>query len=172
MREFTTAVASAAVAEDADVAEPITTRIDGQMITFRGANAGQVSMALAVAQAGTLVDGIGTIINLFFNLIQDNPKLGVSGKPVYNLETGKPVWDVGSAAVVASHFKHRLFDMTDPFGPEQVSEVMTALLEEWTGKAQRSASASSPTRQETGSTSTAPTPESTSSAFGLTASST
>jgi hypothetical protein len=127
-------------------------------------------MALATGQAGNLADSIAVTVNLFFNLLQDNPQTGATGNPKYNMDTGEPVWDVGSKDRVATHFRHRLFDPDDEFGPEVIAEVLTGLVEEWSGKAQQSAESSSPTPPRTGSPSTPPIQDSTYSAFGQTGS--
>jgi hypothetical protein len=172
MREFSTAVRPAAESSDAETIKPVTIKIDGYTVTFRGANSGQISMALAAGHAGTMTESIAVVINLFFALLHDNPQTGATGNPKYNMDTGQPVWDVGSGARSASHFRHRLFDSNDEFGPEVISEVVRGLIEEWTGNPTQSPTGSTPGQGKTGSTSTAPTPPSTSSAFGPIASAT
>lgn len=146
MREFTTA--AAAVENDGDTfGKDVTIKIDGREVRFLPATEGQLAMVLST-DSMPVMQKISVAVNFFFGLIRDGRD--------------------------SDYFKARLFDRKDPFGAEQISEIVTALIEEWTGNPTQSSSDSTGSQDSTGDSSTesAPQVESTPSAFGLTASAT
>lgn len=146
MREFSTA--AAAVETDGDTfGKDVTIKIDGREVRFLPATEGQLAMVLST-DAMPVMQKISVAINFFFGLIRDGRD--------------------------ADYFKSRLFDRADPFGAESISEIVTALIEEWTGNPTQSSSDSTPSQDDIGAVSTpsAPLQVSTPSAFGLTGSAT
>jgi hypothetical protein len=63
----------------------------------------------------------------------------------------------------ADALAQRLLDRRDPFGVEEVTEIMSAMLEEWSGRPTKPSSGSSPSPRTTGRKSTQRTPKSLSS---------
>jgi len=70
----------------------------------------------------------------------------------------------------ADALAHRLLDRTDPFGIEMVTEIMEAMMEEWSGRPTKRSSGSSQSPRTTGRKSTPRTPRSISSDSPSTAS--
>ena len=146
MREFSTA--AAAVETDGDTfGKDVTIKIDGREVRFLPATEGQLAMVLST-DAMPVMQKISVAVNFFFGLIRD----------------GRDV----------DYFKSRLFDRKDPFGAEAISEIVSALIEEWTGNPTQASSDSTESQDDTGESSTESVrqPESTPSAFGLTGSAT
>lgn len=146
MREFTTA-AEAVETEGETFGKDVTFVVDGREVRFLPATEGQIAMVLASnMQSGP--SKVSVFINFFFGLMRD----------------GRDI----------DHFKMRLFDRADRFGAEQITEIVLALIEEWTGNPTGLSSDSTGSQDSTGvpSTPSAPQPVSTPSAFGLTDSAT
>lgn len=143
MKEFTTAVEATTADPSTGEVQPLTTKIDGEQVWFTTASVGQVSMAIAAGYAGSQSESIATLINLFFGLIT-NPPTPHDGRSVQ----GRP------AQAVKAHFRHRLFDQTDDFGPTVIAQVIHWLVEEWSADPTQPSSDSTPTRDSTGELST------------------
>lgn len=70
----------------------------------------------------------------------------------------------------SAYMRRRLLDRRDPFGLEQVSEILKALMEEWTGRPTQEPQGSSQRQGSSGPSSTRRTSRRTSSASGSIAS--
>ena len=128
MREFVT---SAQNADDAVLGgETIHLKIDGREISFNAPDANQlVLMTAAIESSANTGVLAAAMTNAFFGLIE-NPQ-------------------------DSAHLRARLFDARDPFGLDTMAEVLSSLMEEWSGKATQSSSDSSSPPQAHGSTSRA-----------------
>ena len=140
MKEFTTA-AKAVIDEGDTFGHEITTKVDGYEVTFMPCTEGQMAMLLGT-DGVPIHEKIATAINFFFGVLKD--------------------------ARDVDHFKQRLWDRSDPFGPGDVSEIVQELIEEWSGNPTQSSSDSTGSQPSTGASSTGSTPDgaSTRSAFG------
>jgi len=69
-----------------------------------------------------------------------------------------------------AYIRERLLDRTDPFGLEEVEEIMSWMIEEWSGRPTESPSVSTRSQRSGGRKSTRPTTKSTSSPSVQTAS--
>lgn len=103
MREFITAI-EADDGDDESFGFPIESTVDGYEVTFQPPTSGQVAMLFALSGA-RFVEQAGTFINFFFSILPDDPS--------------------------RNHFKARLFDQTDKFGPGTISRIVKSLMEEW-----------------------------------------
>lgn len=140
MKEFTTALRE--VTEPAD--EPMEFSVDGQALVCYQPSDGQLAMLMAsVGRHISKTQQVAGIIN-FFVEVMDEPS------HIYLTE--------------------RLLDRTDPFGLEEVTEIMSWMIEEWTGRPTQSLSVSTPSRTNGGRKSTRRTSRSTSSDSDLTGS--
>jgi hypothetical protein len=146
MREFTTAAEAVETTGDT-FGKEVTIKIDGREVRFLPATEGQLAMVIG-SDAVPLMQKISTAINFFFGLVRDGRD--------------------------ADYFKQRLFDRADPFGAEQITAIVEALIEEWTGNPTQSSSDSTGSQDDTGAPSTpsAPQPGSTLSPSDLTGSAT
>jgi hypothetical protein len=126
MREFVTAAKGA---DEAPEAGPqIAFKIDGREITFNPPDTNHlVLLTAAIEASGTSASLAATMINAFFAMIEDYED--------------------------SSWMRSRLFDPHDAFGLDTISDVMAALMEEWSGKDTSSSSDSSTSPPTTGSTS-------------------
>lgn len=131
MKEFTTAVAnrpSKDTGEDA-VTHPVTVKIDDREVTFRGATSSELFMLMAaISDTGTLSESIATSINVLYQLMEEDDRR----------------W-----------LKRRLFDPTDPMGPDDIAEYIGYLIEEWSARPTESPGDSSSSPSRTGQNSTA-----------------
>lgn len=128
MREFSTAVTAHDDSEDV-VTSPVTFKIDGREVTFRGATSSEVFMLMAaVSDTSSLGESIATSINVLYELMEDNDRR----------------W-----------LKRRLFDRSDPMNPEQIAEYIHGLVEEWSARPTESPSDSLESSPPSGSGSTA-----------------
>lgn len=127
MREFTTA--AKAVIDDGDTfGHEITTKVDDYEVTFMPCTEGQLAMLLGT-DGVPINEKIATAINFFFGVLKD--------------------------ARSVDHFKQRLWDRSDPFGPSEVSEIVQDLIEEWSANPTQSSSDSTGSPPSTGASSTA-----------------
>lgn len=130
MREFTTAVGR--VEGHQLPGKPITFRHDGREVTFNRPTETQIALlATAVGGYGGDMAGTTTIIAMFFEMAEDQ---------------------------TARYFRGRLFDRTDPFdlvGDGGLLDILTSLMEEWTGNPTQSPPASTSAQRPTGGRSTA-----------------
>jgi hypothetical protein len=127
MREFITS------AQNGDVeptGEEQTIKIDGREVTFRSPNPSQIVLIVAAIESSAQsVSLAAAMINAFFSIIK-NP-------------------------ADASHLRGRLFDSEDAFDMVNIAEIMSALMEEWSGKATPPSSEQSSSQPPTGRTSRA-----------------
>lgn len=122
MREFSTAVkrAQREAAED-QPEEAIEFKVDGETLRAFPPSEGQFAMIASVmTDYARTSDQIAATINFVFGLLDDDSRV---------------------------HLKRRLFDREDPFGTDEVMEIMDYLIEEWSGR---------PTERPSGSTSSPP----------------
>jgi hypothetical protein len=125
MREFVT---SAEKADAPEAGEPIPIKIDGREIVFNAPDTNQLILLTAAIEASESSGVLAaTLINSFFAMIENDED--------------------------QSHLRARLFNSKDHFGLDTITEVMSSLMEEWSGKATPSSSDSSTSPPRTGSTS-------------------
>jgi hypothetical protein len=138
IKSFVTAAKSAENRAALNEALPIEVEIDDRKITFFPPDDGQ--FAIALAGTGDLVDNAtmaSTQINFFFSLIHDEKD--------------------------HAHLRRRLFDWRDPFGVENVADVIEYLMEEWSARPTKQPSDFLPSQSSAGKKSTAVRHRSTSS---------
>lgn len=79
--------------------------VDGRTVKFYAPTSGQLGVAMATAAGyGTNMDRGAASINFFFSLMDEEDQ---------------------------NHFKGRLFDRNDPFDIDEISEITTFLMEDW-----------------------------------------
>lgn len=129
MKAFTTAAKAAAHERDLPIGPPVKFDFDGRTCTANAPTAPQLAVFLAAfsdtAQAQVSVTDS---INFFHSRFERED---------------------------AAYFKRRLLDPEDPFEFDEVVEIITFLLEEWSGRPTTSPSDSAPSRTATGKSSTA-----------------
>jgi hypothetical protein len=133
MREFVTAVKELEKGEEPD--KGYSFKVDGKELKFFKPTESQ--FAIYVAQTGrhsSIPDKIAGVIDFFIN-VMDRPS--------------------------HEHLVARLMDREDPFGLDQVEEIIQWMIEEWSGNPTEQSSDSTPSRQSTGDSSTEPVPAST-----------
>jgi hypothetical protein len=110
-------------------------------------SSGQIAMLMATTQARHLPEAekVAGIINFFVEILDEE-----------------------SHSLIVS----RLLNHRDPFGLDDVEEIIWWMMEEWSGNPTGSSSASTPSQTTAGPTSTPPTPTPTSSGSPFTASAT
>jgi hypothetical protein len=124
IKAFTTA----AKADGDEFGEPITFPVDGHDTTFNPPTSGQISVALiGASDMATSVEAAAATINFFFSLLDDE--------------------DV-------THYKRRLFDREDPFGPETIGELIEMLMEEWSARPTKQPTDYAPSQRSGGQRST------------------
>ena len=131
MKEFTTAVQE--VEEDFDD-EPKGTVFGLDGIECRAFRPKDGQLAVLMASTGrhsTQNEQVAGIINFFASVLDDDSQ---------------------------TYVINRLLDRKDPFGIEQVQDIMEWLVAEWSGRPTRSSSASSQSQRTDGQKSTPPTP--------------
>lgn len=140
MREFVTAVDAAT--EDRDEGTPM--RIDGTELRYYKPTDGQLAVFMAAnGRHARGEDRVAAAIDFFVNVFDKDDQ---------------------------TYVVNRLLDRDDPFGLEQVEEILVAMIEEWTGRPFQSLSGSTPLPKNGGPKSTRRTRKSTSSASPTTAS--
>lgn len=96
--------------------------IDGQKIPAYRPSDGQLAVLMAsIGTGASEIDGVAGPMNFFGSLLDDEGR---------------------------KYFTDRLLDRKDPFGPEDLTKIMEALIEEWGGR---------PTQPSSGSTPSLPT---------------
>lgn len=129
MREFTTAINADQPGEDDEsFGFPIESKVDDYLVTFQPPSSGQIAMLFAISGA-RFIEQAGTFINFFFSILPD--------------ENAK------------NHFRARLFDSEDPFGPTAISHIVRGLMEEWSANPTESEPTSSDSPPPVGARSTA-----------------
>jgi hypothetical protein len=136
VKEFNVAVAELeAEQQGEDGKEPEGTKhfsIDGNECTAYKPGDGQLAVLMAATgRHSSQQEQVAGIINFFASVLDDE----------------------SNAYVVA-----RLLNRKDPFGLEQVQEIMEWLIAEWSGRPTKSSPASTPSQQTTGQRSTDDTP--------------
>lgn len=135
MREFVTAVNEAY--ED-DVEEGQTLVLDGRDLTYYKPAEGQYMVFMAsTSRHSPQNEQIAAVVNFFVELFDKDSQ-------VYLVE--------------------RLLDRDDPFGIDQINEILDALAEEWSGRPTHPSTGSAPSQKTGGRKSTPPTRKLTSSA--------
>lgn len=150
-KEFNTAARKALASTDAELPQPVTVTVDSREVTFQPATEGQIALILAALSdtSGTL-NGIATVINFFFSLL-DPTKLEV--------QDGED--DSGLADAMSKldsdirYFKLRLLDGNDPFDGGDVIDIVSYLIEEWTAHPTKQPSDFMPSHKNGGRKSTA-----------------
>lgn len=141
MLEFTTDLKAKTEEQEAVEADVIEFKVDGQILRAYPPTASQI--AVAVAGTGKRVPferKIQTVVDFFVRILDDED---------------------------AAYVTERLLDRSDPFGLEQIEQIMKGLMEEWSARPTQPSSDSSATPPTTGSSSTEATPQSTSSTSAL-----
>lgn len=134
MKEFLTAAKEAV--EGAD--EVLEVPIDGVIYKAYQPTDGQYAFVMATTgKHASTQDQIAGQVNFFLSLFEQED---------------------------ADALARRLLDREDPFGLEEVTEIFTAMMEEWTGRPTQSSSGSSGSQRTTGRKSTPRTQKSISSA--------
>jgi hypothetical protein len=126
MLEFVTAARQHPESAIAD-AEPITFTVDGEEFTAHPPTPGQLALIMAAQTSRSMTERIAAIID-FMDCLLD--------------ESGQ------------ERFRDRLMDRDDPFDVEQVQEVISGLMEEWTARPTQRSSDSSSSQASTGRSST------------------
>lgn len=127
MREFTTAITTAAKSGEGETFHSVTSKIDGREVTFLPPTESQLAMIFSTDALAT-TGRVSVLVNFFFSIIED-------------------LRDV-------DHFKGRMFSRSDPFGAEVISEIVMSLVEEWTGNPTQPSLDSTPSQNGTGERST------------------
>lgn len=130
MREFTTQAQEAAAREN-DFGEDITIKYDGREIEILAAGEGALAMLLA-SDGAPLTSKIAASINFFFSILKNSTD--------------------------EDYFKQRMFDRDDPFGGNEVAELVQGIIEEWTADPTQSSSDSTGSLDRTGESSTESAP--------------
>jgi hypothetical protein len=132
MKEFTTAVQHAEQ-EDAGTKYDLEFGIDGVMCRARRPKDGQLAVLMATTgRHSSMNERIAGIINFF---------IAVLDEPSHTYVVG------------------RLLDSEDEFGLEQVEQVMSWMVEEWSGRPTEAPSVSTQSPPSTGRSSTENTPQ-------------
>jgi alkanesulfonate monooxygenase SsuD/methylene tetrahydromethanopterin reductase-like flavin-dependent oxidoreductase (luciferase family) len=129
MLEFNTAINADHPSEDDEsFGFPIETKVDGYLVEFQPPSSGQVAMLFAISGA-KFIEQAGTFINFFFSVLPDEQ--------------------------TKAHFRARLFDASDQFGPSTIAEIVKALMEEWSANPTEEGSGSPDSPPPSGAKSTA-----------------
>lgn len=130
MKEFVTAVKEAHDPDDMD--EGLTVSIDGHILRYYKPTDGQVAVYFASSgRHAATNERVSAVINFFVEMFakEDQPYL-----------------------------VDRLLDRDDPFGIDNVQEILEAMIEEWSGRPTPPSSVSTPSRTNGGRKSTRTTP--------------
>src|SRR5262245_10270535 len=126
--------------------EQMTFTVDGRECTCYKPDAGQMAVLLAtISRQNSWSQQVAGVINFFVEVLDQDSHAYLVG---------------------------RLLDRTDPFGIDEVQDIIEWMVEEWTGRPTPSPSGSTPSRQNGGQRSTQPTHRLTSSTHPLTGSAT
>lgn len=128
MKAFSTAAKAASHEKELPISVPVTFEYDDRQVTAKAPTGPQLAVFLA-AFSDTAVAQVSVTDSINF----------------FHGRFGRED---------ASYFKKRLLDPDDPFEFEEVVEILTFLLEEWSGRPTGSPSDSAPLRTATGSSST------------------
>lgn len=133
-KSFSTAVASSVIKKTGEE-EQYDFEVDGvQCVAFKPSEA-QLAMALAsMGRFSKDTDQIAAVINFLVGILDDRTN---------------------------SYIVNRLLDRTDPFGLEQVQDILEWLIEEWSGRPTQKSSGSTESPPSTGPSSTLTIPAST-----------
>jgi hypothetical protein len=146
MKSFSTAAKAASHDKEAPIQPPITFEHDGRTVTASAPTGPQFALFLsAFGETAPETNRIFDSLNFFAERFNRDD---------------------------SSYFKRRINDPDDPFDMEALSEILTWLIEEWSGRPTTSPSDSSSLPTATGNDSTAGPQDAalTHSAFGLTGS--
>lgn len=133
MKEFNSA--AEAVVNETEAPDGLKFKIDGVECTAHHPQPGQLAILMAsTGRRASEADMIAGIINFFASTLD---------KSSYR------------------YVEDRLLDYEDPFGLEQVQDILEWLVEEWTGRPIKLPSGSTPSPGSTGDVSTEPAPVST-----------
>lgn len=131
MKEFKTAV-DEAEREDAGDEGVLEFNLDGVMCTAYRPKDGQLAVLMAsTGRHSSEQEHVAGLINFFVAVLDDDSH---------------------------NHIVARLLNRKDPFGLEQVNNIMHWMIEEWSGRPTKSRSDSTGSRQTDGQNSTQPTP--------------
>lgn len=141
IKEFTTALREVT---DEDKEEGWTFKVDGRELTCFPPEPAQLAVLMASTSRHTRIsEQIAGTINFFVEVMDDDS---------------------------ATYLTQRLLNRTDPFGIEEVTEIMEWMIEEWTGRPTQPPSVSTRSRRSGGPRSTPRTTRSTSSSTPATGS--
>lgn len=128
MKEFLTAVKTAADSPDAIEGAPLPFKVDGKDFLAEPPTEGQIAAMLSGASdMSSTSEKVASALNFFFSVLHDD--------------------DV-------AYFKRRLFDRDDPFGAGEIAEIVAWLVEEWAGRPTKQPSDYTPSQQNGGPRST------------------
>jgi hypothetical protein len=149
-KEFNTSARAAVKSGDGEGAQPVTIMHDGREVTFNGATEGQISLILAALSdtSGTL-NGISTVINFFFSLLDSDQLEGDGEDDEDDLARVRAQLDSD-----VRYFKLRLLDPHDPFDGGDICDIVLYLIEEWTARPTRKPSDFMPSQKSGGQKST------------------
>lgn len=134
MREFVTAVQEA---YEGEVDEGQVLKLDGRELTYYKPAEGQYMVFMAsTTRRSSQQEQIAAVVNFFVELFDKESQ---------------------------AHLVERLLDREDPFGIEQINDILDALAEEWSGRPTQPSTASTRSQRTGGRKSTRPTPKLTSS---------
>lgn len=143
MKEFTTA-AKKEIAADSGAEDAVTFKIDDEEIkAFRPSESQFILFMAAVGMGSTGTDGVAGVVNFLLSTLDAPSKSYIAG---------------------------RLLDRDDPFGMDELQEIMEYLVEEWSGRPTESPSGSASSQPAGGQKSTPPSLASTSSELASTGS--
>jgi hypothetical protein len=130
MREFTTAAKESSRKQEGT--EEYEFKVDGRTVKAYKPEPAQLAVTLArIGRHTTEQSKVAGIIDFFVGIMDEDS---------------------------ATYFTDRLLDRTDPFEIEDIQNILEYLVEEWSGNPTQSPSDSTGSPQNTGSTSTPPTP--------------
>lgn len=128
MKEFVTAAEEVVDEEEGLDSGVLEFAIDGFEVKAYKPGSGQFALLMAsTGRHSNVAEKTAGAINFFMSVLDDE---------AYN------------------HVVSRLLDRKDPFGIEQVSEIMEWMIEEWSARPTQSSSGSSPSRKPAGRKST------------------
>lgn len=131
MREFTTQ-ARAIEAETTEEQEALDFKIDGHPCKAYPPGTGQLAVMIAMTNKNASTEeAIAGIVNFFVSLLDDDSR---------------------------NHVINRLLDRRDPFGIENIQEIMQGMTEDWSARPTQLSSGSASSPPTTGPSSTAEAP--------------
>lgn len=127
MKQFRTSAKNAD--PEAPIGEPLTVDIDEREITFLPPTSGQIAILLAGSdETHTDMESAAALINFFFSMIESDSD--------------------------STYMRKRLFDRRDPFGIDEISELIDYVMGEWSATPTRRPSDYLPSQRTTGRRST------------------